>query len=602
MFPCLPGTKHPATEHGFKDATTDPAQIEAWWSEADYNIAFSPEAAGLCVIDTDPPVGEETWARLEAEHGFAPATWTVRTPRGGMHRYFKGSLPPSVSKLGPKVDTRGRGSYVLVPPSVTPNGKYEALDASPPANLPDWVIPALGARDRDRVAAVPDVELDQPQNINRAIYYLTHADPAVEGQGGDNRTYAVCCEVLNYGISEEKALDLIEEHWNPRCEPPWDREDLETKIANAAAYAQNEPGAWAVEPASRTFGEALGKLLPAETPARRSKFHPYSLGEIRQLPPPTWLLPDILQDRGLGLLYGPPQTYKSFLALDLCAAVATGREGYGRPAQAPQDVLYLAGEGFRGMELRASAWEAENGASLDRLRIMGAVPEVMSGEDAAEFLGQIEAARLRPRLLVIDTLSKALIGLNENDARDVNQMVKMLEGMRDALGCSILVIHHTGKDASRGARGSSALPGGFDAMFEVDGNDANRTAQMTVVKQKDAERRKEPFCYEGRAAHGSLVFSQIEPRLYRLANGNDQDLTGKRVGQALLDLGAKGAANAVTTTVLAVQLLPAAPDEPTEDHQEAVGRLAKRLGLLAATRLEAYATGDGSERRWFLPA
>ena len=601
VFPCLPGEKAPATPNGFRDATTDPTQIERWWSEADYNIAFSPEMAGLCVIDTDPPAGEEAWAALETEHGLAPRTWTIRTPRGGLHRYFKGSLPGSVSKLGQNIDTRGVNSYVLVPPSRTKHGLYTAEDASSPVPLPEWVPSVLGARKRDHVATASD-DLDQPQNVRRAIYYLEHAEPAVEGEGGDSRTYIVACEVLNYGISEAKALDLIEEHYNPRCIPPWDTEDLEVKIQNAASYAQNEPGAWAVERASVAHGEALGKLLPSLTPARRSKFHLYTLDEVRQLPEPTWLIPDILQERGLGIIYGPPQSYKSFLALDLAATIATGLDAYERGAQPPQDVIYMAAEGFRGQEIRATAWEREHDADLSRLRLTEKAVEVMSADDATEFMQEIEAAGVKPRLIVVDTMSKALIGMNENESRDINQLVNMLEGMRDALDCAVLVIHHTGKDTSRGARGSSAIPGGFDAMLEVEGNDVNRTAQMQVVKQKDAERRKEPYCYEGKQAHGSLVFTQIEPRLYRMSNGNDGDLTGKRIGQALLDLGAKGEANGVSTTALAVQLMPAAPDVSTEDHQEAIGRLSKRLGLLAGSRLEAYAFGDGSERRWYLPA
>src|SRR5487761_438435 len=83
VFPCEVGSKRPATPHGFKDATTDPRRIDAWWSEADYNLAFEPERAGLCVIDLD--VKDDGPARWRALEGDKPDTYTVATPSGGRH-------------------------------------------------------------------------------------------------------------------------------------------------------------------------------------------------------------------------------------------------------------------------------------------------------------------------------------------------------------------------------------------------------------------------------------------------------------------------------------------------------------------------------------
>jgi hypothetical protein len=96
VFPIVPGGKRPATEHGFKDRTTDLERIKAWWSaNPAHNVAIVPEDAGWCVIDIDPKSGgNETWARLTAENP-TPATRTVLTPSGGRHLYFLGSAPPS---------------------------------------------------------------------------------------------------------------------------------------------------------------------------------------------------------------------------------------------------------------------------------------------------------------------------------------------------------------------------------------------------------------------------------------------------------------------------------------------------------------------------
>lgn len=125
VFPCVPGGKEPATPHGFLDATTDPEQIEKIWAGADYNIGVSPEAFDAFVVDIDPRnSGNSSWELLQAIQGWVEKTLRVRTPSGGIHFYFRGSAPPSVSRLGQGIDVRGRGSYVLLPPSVVNGVEY----------------------------------------------------------------------------------------------------------------------------------------------------------------------------------------------------------------------------------------------------------------------------------------------------------------------------------------------------------------------------------------------------------------------------------------------------------------------------------------------
>ena len=128
IFPCVVNGKPPATKNGFKDATIDEDIINRWWAAADYNLALEPEKAGWCVVDIDPRHrGDESWERVTTELHDMVTTRTVITPSGGRHLYFHGSLPSTVGKLGPGLDTRGRGGYVLVPPSVIDGREYRDL-------------------------------------------------------------------------------------------------------------------------------------------------------------------------------------------------------------------------------------------------------------------------------------------------------------------------------------------------------------------------------------------------------------------------------------------------------------------------------------------
>jgi hypothetical protein len=140
VFPCKPGGKEPLTSHGHLDASTDPERIRAWWSRwPDANIAMpTGKRSGLVVVDVDPEHGGyDSLAELHEEGHELPLTATIKTGGRvpGVHHYFNYpegvEIRNSASKLGPGLDIRGEGGYVIVPPSAT-EGAYEVLHKRPP--------------------------------------------------------------------------------------------------------------------------------------------------------------------------------------------------------------------------------------------------------------------------------------------------------------------------------------------------------------------------------------------------------------------------------------------------------------------------------------
>ncbi len=129
VFPLVPKTKRPLTGHGLNDATTDPATIRAWWQEwPDANIGINCGASGLVVVDVDAKNGAPglaTWQRLLPQIGGQIDTPTVQTPTGGYHYYYLApqgvDLAQGNGKLGPGVDVKGQGGYVVAPPSIHPD-------------------------------------------------------------------------------------------------------------------------------------------------------------------------------------------------------------------------------------------------------------------------------------------------------------------------------------------------------------------------------------------------------------------------------------------------------------------------------------------------
>ena len=160
VFPCRPRGKEPLTKHGFKDATRDEAQIRRWWAiwpNANIGLATGREN-GIIVVDLDDEKGEKLLTLLEERFGKLLPT-VESTTGGGRHLLFE--LPegcgPVPSSAEDGLDIRADGGYVIVPPSIHPNGKCYEWDPESPeefALAPEWLLDF--ARNRKAVLKVLD--------------------------------------------------------------------------------------------------------------------------------------------------------------------------------------------------------------------------------------------------------------------------------------------------------------------------------------------------------------------------------------------------------------------------------------------------------------
>jgi hypothetical protein len=214
IFPC--NGKRPYTEHGFHDASTDTATVLAWWSRwRTANIGIpTGKASGIDVLDVDVRHGGGgTLAELEREHGKVPATVEVLTPGGGRHYWFRHGereLRSKASALGPGLDTRGEGGYVVVPPSVGENGRAYRFTRSPektePAEPPEWLFSDAEKR-RNGPATL----------VAKVIPVGKRHDELVSLAGTLRRR----------GLGEGEILTSLEAVNETRCRPPLEPPELE---------------------------------------------------------------------------------------------------------------------------------------------------------------------------------------------------------------------------------------------------------------------------------------------------------------------------------------------------------------------------------------
>lgn len=276
VFRVRPNSKLPYRKGWQGEATRDEATIRGWDLDGlDLNLGISTSKFGddeaLLVVDVDNKGAKQGDARLrELQHGGLelPNSRTHLTPSGGRHIFFRSDVPrrQGVDVLAVGLDTRSAGGFVVAPSSRVPLGEYTVGTSDAVANLPPWVADRCGvARQKTKPDAAVPVHTDADQATARAVRYLESDAPlAISGQGGNQTTFKVAARLKDFGVNADTAHDLMLEHWNDRCSPPWDLEDLVRIVDNAYAYGIERQGIAAPEASLRVVAETNSMPPPAK--------------------------------------------------------------------------------------------------------------------------------------------------------------------------------------------------------------------------------------------------------------------------------------------------------------------------------------------------
>jgi len=276
--------------------------------------------------------------------------------------------------------------------------------------------------------------------------------------------------------------------WNEGCSPPWSLNELGVKVRNAYNYGQNAPGNKAALPTdfpivqhteqdSTIVLPKAGTSVPKiGTPAaiRLSRFANSEQSDH------GYLVKGLLQYNSYAELFGSPGVGKTFVALDLAYAVAAGEPWMGRRVHGGA-VLYLAYEGTGGLVKRAQALRQHYGTKDVPMYLNMAAYNIREKSGREALGGVLSSLPTKPVLIVFDTFARALMGGDENSAQDVGAFNEGVAALIASTGACVLILHHPGKNAAAGARGSSALLGALDTELEC----SNFT--VIVNKQRDIE-------------------------------------------------------------------------------------------------------------------
>lgn len=230
-------------------------------------------------------------------------------------------------------------------------------------------------------------------------------------------------------------------------------------------------------PAMRPFN------APANSgPGRRNRLVPILTGQPS--PPRKFLVEDLFEAGSFGLIFGPPGCGKSFLVVDLLCSVAQGIPWMGKKTE-KGSVVYVALEGTP--ERRVDAWKVARKCSTPEAYKTEGTFTLTDPSDVATLIENInernKSAELPVVLVVIDTLSRAIPGVDENAQHVMSEVVRNVDRICKETDAAVILVHHPAKSNPSEPRGNTVLMGAVDTCLKVSGSQGVRTTQ--IVKQRE---------------------------------------------------------------------------------------------------------------------
>ena len=498
-----------------------PADVVAkWWGEyPDANVAVAcGPVSGVLVLDVDGDVGCEALATLEAKHGALPETWRSLTGKGKHYWFYYPpgrSIGNSAKKLGAGLDTRGQGGYVVGPGSVHENGKEYRWDVPPGAaelaDCPPWLLTIIDpppaparlvvdngngqqrdrggddAREKYLDSAIAgergSVEAAPEGTRNDALNMAAFSLGQLVGGGELDADYVrqtLLTAALNVGLTQKEALTTIESglskgRLKPRTVPQRERQGYRQNGAEPPPHGEKK------EPGIIRLVSASGILLDNG---------------------PPYLCKGLIHRGDMSVLYGQSGCGKTFLALYIAHAIATGRPIFNRRVRRAAVALFAL-EGSSGLAKRLVAIQERHGQAADLF--VHRTPLTLF-QNTPIMLEMIEAVKaVNAGLVIFDTLSRTMAGANENAPEDMTAMVGMFDIIRAKTGAHVMLVHHSGKNEALGARGHSSLRAAVEVEMEVAASESG-SRTMAVTKGRDD-------------ADGKVISFELEP----IELGKDDD-------------------------------------------------------------------------------
>ena len=503
------------------------------------------EASGVFAIDPDGEVGLGNWAAIVAEHGEVPRTHMHLTPGGGHHLVFKwhADRPVKCSSgqmKDKKIDVKGQGGYFVAPPSLGKNGKrYQIADPADFfqfAEAPEWLYELIAKKTEPEPA--PELSISQrAQAMVRppADYidpYAEHGEPSHRGDNdsryiekalngeydkvartaeGGNRNDQLNTSALKLG--HYVGAGLLDEH-----------KVIDTLLAACQVNGLLRKDGRDACLATIDSGMSLGKTQPKQVPERKPTPTPThdnggvsdNTAQIQSnapiQPAPSLAIPltyfnevaktstkihiikDVIAKNEISRVIAPPGKGKSAFAIDLAIHIASGEDWRGYKSKQKCGVVYFALERGDLVKRRLHGHQLRDSLADLPIAVASRIINLMQPSCVDIIVATIREAEktlgCSVGFMVLDVYPKGLAagGGDENQAKDQGIALANLRRVQEIVeGIHIMNIGHTGKDETRGARGSNSQGGDDDMVIQITGDGSVKTAK--IIKINDGEEK-----------------------------------------------------------------------------------------------------------------
>lgn len=491
---------------GWTASRTTLAEVATWRGEPDYGLAIQARAVRAIDVDVDESVLAREIEDVIADHLCGIPLPARRRP--GSARFLIGLRIEAPLQKRRIVTSAGAIELLADGQQFVACGTHKsgARYKWDSGEIPDFVVvdaawlDALWADLEQRFGVEPAAVATAPATVHDSRGAIDLDDVVPPAVIDDLRSAlgALNAEDYHAWIAIGQALRGLGDtgfglwaSWSATA-PNFDADALDAKWASfsgdrtgyRAIFAKAQAAGWKNPRAGVTPSSTSPRVARPERP----RFEFVSFAELlAERTPSEYLIGGLIPTESTVLLVGESKAGKSFLAVAWGASIAAGRDWCGRRVRQGATFM-LAGEGRSGLLKRADAWAQENSIDQSRFPICfsrgaAALTDPSSAEDVIEAVETLSDTHGRPSLVIVDTLHRNFGSGDENSASDFGRFLSSIDAMRDRLGCTVLVVHHTGHQAPGRGRGSSAIRAAVDAEYLLTTNGERRT--LTCTKMKD---------------------------------------------------------------------------------------------------------------------
>jgi AAA domain len=283
------------------------------------------------------------------------------------------------------------------------------------------------------------------------------------------------------------------------------REGCAVSGSRFAGMAVPPNGSWPVnslaeatvraDPSYQAQASVAGRQTSASTATSKVNAAFWENCDDLKIPKEEWVIKGLLPREGLAILAGPSTAGKSFVALDLVDKVARGEPALGGRRSYQCGIAYIAAEGANGVRKRLIGLKKDRGADWSKhMALSGMAPNLADEskyneleKEVGRLRAKLESHEVRLGIVVIDTLSAAIPGVDENSSKDMSSVLMRLQQLAIRFKICVLLVAHVGKDTDRGVRGWSGLVANVDVVIGIQMPDENGVRIVKIVKIKDGD-------------------------------------------------------------------------------------------------------------------